>query len=545
MLVSVSMSHDKTSERHSKRDYTPMNVAPSLSERNVRVIDSPSYQDAFNDIFADAIDDYNARQTRPDRKRSHDYWSDVEAAYKAAKGEKPNVPHTTYTYVLQLGDRNTLGVTDDGFDVDHWTALKAEDPEAAAAYVDAHLNDSEERANAKRCLTEFVKTLPERYPQFRFIEIIGHDDEPNGTFHFDLTFVPVGEGYKTGMSMRDSLTKALNMMGFKSNKTDGLAIDQWQEDVKRQLCDFMAEYGFEREYKDSHEKHRSIGAFQMEQRLDQLAQDIETSELAVADAERHMLDTMDREADIINEASEAAAELEVARHARRDAEEDARKAREKADDAERRAVAAKQQESKSIEIANEHARRINEAANKESERIRKKAKDDADAAVEYRRKAKEAYDGARELFDAAQTLSVDDQTLREEVAQASRPQAHETMLQMVLRKAGDVIGGFLDQHAQPYEADTFRSIWKKHIIPNVRTLATGIAAAIWPTPEQKQVQQQQQKRDEAMREVADSLAALNHKAKTQKQRKGSSQQRTMISQQVARRHNGHGGRQMG
>jgi|GEM_PF-3529213 len=538
MLVSVSMSHDKTSERHSKRDYTPMNVAPSLSERNVRVIDSPSYQDAFNDIFADAIDDYNARQTRPDRKRSHDYWSDVEAAYKAAKSEKPNVPHTTYTYVLQLGDRNTLGVTDDGFDVDHWTALKAEDPEAAAAYVDAHLNDSEERANAKRCLTEFVKTLPERYPQFWFIEIIGHDDEPNGTFHFDLTFVPVGEGYKTGMSMRDSLTKALNMMGFRSNKTDGLAIDQWQEDVKRQLCDFMAEYGFEREYKDSHEKHRSIGAFQMEQRLDQLAQDIETSELAVADAERHMLDAMDREADIINEASEATAELEVARRARRDAEEDARKAREKADDAERRAVAAKQQVSKSIETANENARRINEAANKEAARIRQRAKDDVDAAAENRRKTKTALDDAKTLLDESKTISEDERKLRESVKTASRPQAHESLVSMVLRKAGDVIATVIERHGQPYEADSFRTIWKKHVAPNVRAIAKGIAAAVWPTEAQRKVTEEMQRQSDAQREMSAKLAALRPRVQA-------SEERTAISEEGYDWHEGGDDPQMG
>ena len=154
-------------------------------------------------------------------------------------------------------------------------------------------------------------------------------------------------------------------------------------------------------------------------------------------------------------------------------------------------------------------------------------------------------DEAKKVLVEANEVSEEERKLREDVKEASKPQAHETMVGMVLRKAGDVIGGFLDQHAQPYEADTFRSIWKKHIIPNVRTLATGIAAAIWPIPEQKQVQQQQQKRDEAMREVADSLAALKHKAKTQKQRKGNSQQRSMISQQVVHRHVGHGGHQMG
>ena len=524
MLVSVSMSHDKTSERHSKRDYTPMNVAPSLSERNVRVIDSPSYQDAFNDIFADAIDDYNARQTRPDRKRSHDYWSDVEAAYKAAKGEKPNVPHTTYTYVLQLGDRDTLGVTDDTFDADEWTRLKAEDPEAADAYVAEHLNRSEARERAKECLTAFVKTLPSRYPQIRFIEIIGHDDEPNGTFHFDLTMVFVGEGYKTGMSMRDSMTKALNMMGFRSNKTDGLAIDQWQEDVKRQLCDFMAEYGFERQFKDSHEKHRSIGTFQMERRLDALADEIAMAESTVAVAEERIIEATETLANVTDEYSEAMAELEIARHAKRDAEEDADKAREKADDAERRAVAAKRQESKSIETANANAQRINEAANKEAARIRQRAKDDAEAAAENRRKTRTALDEAKVLLDESKTISADERKLRESVKATSKPHAHETLVSMVLRKAGDVISAAIERHGQPYEVDNFRSIWKRHVVPNVRQIAKGIAAAVWPTEAQRKVVEEMQRQSDAQREMSAKLAALRPRVQASEERNAISEE---------------------
>lgn len=154
-------------------------------------------------------------------------------------------------------------------------------------------------------------------------------------------------------------------------------------------------------------------------------------------------------------------------------------------------------------------------------------------------------DEAKKVLVEANEVSEEERKLREDVKEASKPQAHETMVGMVLRKAGDVIGDFLDHHAQPYEADSFRRIWGKHVVPNVRQIARSIAAAIWPTAEQKQVQQQQQRRDEALREAADSLAALKRKAQTQKQRKGNSQQRSMISQQVVHRHVGHGGHQMG
>lgn len=373
MLVSVSMTHDKTSERHSRRDYTPMNVEPTLSQRNVRVINSPSFKDAFNEIFADAIEEYNERQTREDRKKSLDYWSDVEEARRTATGD--NVAQTTYTYVLQLGDRNTLGVTDDTFDADEWTRLKADDPEAASAYVLAHLNHDKARERAKECLTAFVKTLPEQYRQFRFIEIVGHDDEPNGTFHFDVTFVAVGEGYKTGLSKRDSLTRALNMMGFKSRKGEGLAIEQWQDDVKRRLEEFMKTYDFERDFKDNHEKHRSLGTFQMERRLDQLAADIEVAEQEVAAAEQHVAEAYERMVDVSHQADEATAELEIARHQRRDASEAISKAQEEAETARREAEAARAAKAE----AERQANAARASANTYAAETRRLADDDAEA----------------------------------------------------------------------------------------------------------------------------------------------------------------------
>ena len=510
MQVSVSLSHDKTSERHSRRDYTPANVEPTLSGRNVRVIDSPSFQDAFNEIFADAIDDYNARQKRADRMKSHDYWSDVESAYKAAKGEKPNVAHTTYTYVLQLGDRDSLGVTDDEFDGDEWAALKAEDTVAAADYVTRHLNNSSERDKAKECLTEFVKTLPDLYPQFRFIEIIGHDDEPNGTFHFDLVIVPVGEGYKTGLSKRDSLTKALNMMGFKSNKADGLAVEQWQDDVKSKLQDFMLEYNFEREFKDNHEKHRSIGTFQMEQRLDQLADDIAVSEAIVADAEEHVAAIVEREAETIDAASEAVAELELARRAKRQAEDDAEAARERAELEKSR---TKKILAERADTSNAYAEKIRASAQADAKRIRDKAKSDAEGvktdATNYATRIREQADAdaaakiaeaaaqASKMLEDATALTEEDKKLRESFKQSTRPQSHERSVIMVIQKVGEAVASFLDEQYDNAAAYQVRSIWERYFTSpdrdtnrrNLFDVAKRVTAAIWPTKEQRQAKQ--------------------------------------------------------
>ena len=92
-----------------------------------------------------------------------------------------------------------MTVTDATFDNATWRRLKdgytdddgtehAPDYRAADAYVREHRNDHPDRQMVKAALTANMSELQERFPNFCFTAIEGHDDESNGTFHFHIRF---------------------------------------------------------------------------------------------------------------------------------------------------------------------------------------------------------------------------------------------------------------------------------------------------------------------------------------------------------------------
>ena len=71
---------------------------------------------------------------------------------------------------------------------------------------------------------------------------------------------------------RDSLTKALNLMGFKTQKDSGLAISQWQNELKCTFEKAMIEAGYEREYMGNTEKHMCLIQFKVKKQNEELAE---------------------------------------------------------------------------------------------------------------------------------------------------------------------------------------------------------------------------------------------------------------------------------
>ena len=278
---SVSVAYDeKTAEHHDRRDYTPPNAEYGLHERNVTILNHADHVQAFNDFFAPAIDRYNAKQKRADRKKSYDYYHDLING-KEGYGRGKNREHPIYEYVLQIGNRDDNGITDSEFDNKHWRELKQQGKfKEAEAYVMKHLNKSEEREEIKEVLIGFAKGLEKRYPNFKFLAIELHDDEPNGTGHLHIAFTPYTTDTKKGLDTRVSLSSALRQMGFENNG-DELAIQQWQNDVKDRITEEMEKAGYERQFMSNEEKRLSIPQYKRQQAL----KDIEAREAAVTERE--------------------------------------------------------------------------------------------------------------------------------------------------------------------------------------------------------------------------------------------------------------------
>ena len=98
-------------------------------------------------------------------------------------------------------------------------------------------------------LEQYAKTFQERNPNLYLFNCVMHLDE--ATPHLHIDYIPVAHGYKTGMETRNSLTKALQQMGFakavskKENETVA-----WQQREPAYLTDLCREKGIDIEVLD-------------------------------------------------------------------------------------------------------------------------------------------------------------------------------------------------------------------------------------------------------------------------------------------------------
>lgn len=174
----ISMPQGKGSQMHNRRDYEkigheiPDNIFQTKTKDNVVLVDM-DIKEAYKDIFGDAVERYNDKQKRDDRKIA-DYYDKIE---HSKNGEK-----LFYEDVLQWG--------------------KKEDFEG----------NEQLREKAKDALTKYAEDFQERNPNLRVIGAYIHMDEASPHLHLD--YVPVAHGYKRGMDTRNSLDKALEEQGI-------------------------------------------------------------------------------------------------------------------------------------------------------------------------------------------------------------------------------------------------------------------------------------------------------------------------------------------
>lgn len=311
----ISASSDNHAENHSRRAYTPFSAEASLSSRNIVIYDCGDDRTHFNEFFRDAIIDYNARQSRADRKKDLDYLKALEDGREGyGTGDKKEKPFCHD--VIQIGDRMTNGITDDSFNADYWRELKKKKKsDEAAAYVADHLpKPGTEKYRIQQDLVDVLKEIAEEIRDnkdnmYNYILVHGltiHFDEPNGTPHLDFRYTIYTDNEKSGLSRRVSLNKGLKKMGYVYTK-DEPAIVKFREDIKKRIEYKMTERGYGREVKNEHRKHMSTAAYELEKRAN-------IAEQRYAEAEKQISEIMRRE-------QEANKLLETARQIRKVLEE--------------------------------------------------------------------------------------------------------------------------------------------------------------------------------------------------------------------------------
>jgi len=210
MAKTISFVKGKGSIAHNNRDFIAENVDRTRTEYN-EYYKQESLEQAYEHCFGQALEDYNAKQTREDRKKG-DYITEIK---HSGNGEK-----LFYENVVQIGDKN-----DTGF-------FREDAPDLNDVYVAAEV------------LREYTRTFQERNPNLYLFNSVLHMDE--ATPHLHLDYIPVAHGYKRGMETRNSLTKALQQMGIpKAVKRNRNETVFWQERERNYIKELCQERGIE------------------------------------------------------------------------------------------------------------------------------------------------------------------------------------------------------------------------------------------------------------------------------------------------------------
>ena len=251
MAKTLSFSVGRVAIMHDVRKEISANIDRTLMHRNVVIVDKLkefdySVEKYTNARFQPVIDEYNAKQTREERKKNMSYTDIIaeenrklieKAKENKEKGIKKSVRKPTqlcHEYVFQVGDRDTNGTL-------------TGDYEKNVKYTE-----------------EVIKAIEKKYPHVKILLATLHADEPNGSLHCHILVQFEGEQYKQGLSTQLSMSKALELDGFERSQNRGdYAINRWCRDVKETIMtEKLREiYHEEPEIIGEHRKHDDIAIF--------------------------------------------------------------------------------------------------------------------------------------------------------------------------------------------------------------------------------------------------------------------------------------------
>lgn len=208
---------------------------------------------AYQRLFGAAVEDYNAKQKRSDRKIT-DYYQQICEDKKK---------HPVYEMIIAVGDR-----TD---------------------YTDGKLDEK----TAKSILREFVDGWQERNPHLALIGAYYHADE-QGAPHAHLDYIPVASGYKRGLETQSALVKALEQQGFSKEGKETAQI-QWQRRENAHLESLCLSKGIEVIHpRIADRQHLDTTVYKKEQQAVQAEQRAATADKELATAKAKLKTTHEK-----------------------------------------------------------------------------------------------------------------------------------------------------------------------------------------------------------------------------------------------------------
>lgn len=215
--------NDRSIDRVSEKSWDPESSRKNVICRNIPI------QEAYNQIFGKALNEYNQRQidvNHPERQIKN-YYEHISRS----KQEKP-----FYEFVVAFGNMNDK-------DTDIYPSLQ-------------------------RCLDEYITNFDKRNPNFKVFQKIVHLDE-KGIDHAHLDFIPVSIHNKRGLSVKNSFRGALKEMGY----TGKTAFLDWRQSEEKYMAEILERHGLEFERGSGRDEHLNVRQYQAEAReINRLAQ---------------------------------------------------------------------------------------------------------------------------------------------------------------------------------------------------------------------------------------------------------------------------------
>ena len=198
----------KGSLTHNNRCFFAKNVDISRTPQNVEIVRIPLAK-AYDDLFSEAVERYNDKQTRKCRRIDTDYFFHLfnhkVCDYTLVANNKQK---SFYEDLVQVGDMHDTG----------------------CGTPDAEI--------AKQCLIEYAEHYIKNNSNFYVFNAVIHMDE--ATPHLHINYIPVGH-YSKGLDTRNAMAKALEEMGY----TGVNAATNWREHERAVFTEICKSHGLE------------------------------------------------------------------------------------------------------------------------------------------------------------------------------------------------------------------------------------------------------------------------------------------------------------
>lgn len=203
-------------------------------------------REAYQRIFGEAVEKYNAKQTREERK--------INSYYRSVCKDASKNP----VYELLVGVYGS----------DCSAEMK------------------------KEILKEFVDNWKERNPNLEMIGAYYHFDEEGKDPHVHVDYIPIGHGYKKGMEMQVALNRALyEQDGFQTDNRHDTAQIKWERKENAYLESLCTDRGLTviHPQKGGEAKHKETDLYKVEKKLEETQEKLEEAKKQIAELKKEIV----------------------------------------------------------------------------------------------------------------------------------------------------------------------------------------------------------------------------------------------------------------